>query len=173
MVELRVPIREFVILGRHGRVRGLHLGLIGDRRAFQRQLGVLAVERFFERRIGQPLDVRIGMAGQALLDSIDEGLDIVDGDFAPHVAADIQQHEPPMGLVEDDDLGRFVEKIVDQSLVEDRHPLALRLGLPFDKDGVVDAKIGGPGRLRRQCRSRKRETTPQRAHDTQAWDVSG
>ena len=87
------------------------------------------------------------MAGQALLDSIDEALDVVDGDFAPHVAGDIQQNEPPMGLVEDDDLGRFVEKIVDQSLVEDRHSLALRLGLPFGKDGVVDAKIGGLGRL--------------------------
>ena len=62
-----------------------------------------------------------------------------------------------MGLVEDDDLGRFVEKIVDQSLVEDRHALALRLGLPFDKDRVVDAKIGGRGRLRDEGRSGKKK----------------
>ncbi len=69
------------------------------------------------------------MTGQALLDSIDDALHVVDGDFAPHAAGDIQQNEPPVGLVEDDDLGRFVEKIVNQSLVEDRQPLALRLGL--------------------------------------------
>ncbi len=83
------------------------------------------------------------MTGQALLGAIDESLHVVGGDFAPHAAADIEENEPPMGLVEDDDLGRFVEKIVDQSLVEYRHPLALRLGLPVDKDGVFDAKIGG------------------------------
>ena len=106
------------------------------------------------------------MTGQALLDAIDEVLDIVDGDFAPHVAGDIEENEPPMGLVEDDDLGRFVEKIVDESLVEYRHPLALRLGLPFDKDGVVDAEIGGLGRLRQPVPCRKRGTAPQRARDT-------
>ena len=142
---MRVPIGKFVVLGCHLRDRGLDLGLVGDRSAFQGQLGALAVERFFERRIGQPLDIRIGMTGQALLDSVDEALDIVDGDFAPHVAADIEQNEPPMGFVEDDDLGRFIEKIIDESLVEDRHALALRLGLPFGKDYVFDAKIGGRG----------------------------
>ena len=68
-----------------------------DELNLKRQLGVLAAIRFVERWIGQPLDGRIGMAGQALLDAIDEGLDSVE-EIRPHAAAEVEQNEPPRAL---------------------------------------------------------------------------
>ena len=50
------------------------------------------------------------MAGHALFDTVNNALDVVGGDLAPHAAIDIQEQELPVCFVEDNHFGRFAEK---------------------------------------------------------------